>query len=374
MLDLIKNNTIYLNKYRTHSEAIIISCFFNPQNSPYRIKAFKIWYESIKHLNHSIIECVIGNTEPQLDENENIKRIYTENLLWHKETLLNNIINNLPKKYKYIFWVDADVLFNNLNWLTEGVKSLKNNNIIQPFEYCVHLDENEIKPSFNMEPLHLTHLPNLRNNKVWRSFCANFSTTSLWKDDNYNNHGHVGFAWGARREILKQVPLYDRALIGGADHIIAHASAGQIPHNCITKSFTDNIDEVNKWSKEFYDVVKGKIGFVKGDLYHIWHGDLKKRQYLKRIQDFTSKAKSITKRDENGLFISNKKDESYVKNYFKEREVCEDDGFVESMAISYITDDPLLGATVGGNIMGALIGDAMNNETEEENVDETPFS
>lgn len=64
MFDLIKNKTVFANKYHTHSEAMIVSCFFNPQNSPYRIKAFKMWYESIKHLNHSIIECVIGDAQP----------------------------------------------------------------------------------------------------------------------------------------------------------------------------------------------------------------------------------------------------------------------------------------------------------------------
>lgn len=214
MLDFIKNKTIFTNKYHTHSEAMIVSCFFNPQNSPYRIKAFKIWYESIKHLNHSIIECVIGDAKPQLEENENIKRVYTENLLWHKETLLNKVISELPKKYKYIFWVDADVIFTNLNWLVNGVKELQTNNIIQPFEYSVHLEKDEIKPSFSMDLLNGTYLPNQKNNKVWRSFCANYATTPLWKNENYNNHGHVGFAWGAKREILDRVPLYDKALIG----------------------------------------------------------------------------------------------------------------------------------------------------------------
>jgi hypothetical protein len=47
-------------------------------------------------------------------------------------------------------------------------------------------------------------------------------------------------------KFYRNMPLYDRALIGGADHIIAHAAAGQIPHSCITKSFTDNLDEVLK--------------------------------------------------------------------------------------------------------------------------------
>jgi len=179
MLDLFKNTFLYTNKYKTHSEAIVISCFFNPQNSPYRIKAFNHFYDSIKHLNHQIIECVIGDSKPQLPENENIKRVYTESLLWHKEALLNKIISELPKKYKYIFWVDADVIFNNQDWLIEAVDDFKNydTDILQPFEYCVHLEQDELSPSFDTEEYKgydVIDDPKLRHPKMWRSFCANY--------------------------------------------------------------------------------------------------------------------------------------------------------------------------------------------------------
>jgi hypothetical protein len=317
MYYLIKKKT--KTKYNIHPEAIIISCFFNPENSPYRLKAFKIFYESIKHLNHTIIECVIGNTQPQLKESENIRRLYTENLLWHKESLLNKIISELPLEFKYVFWIDADVLFTNENWLVDGVLQLQNNNIIQPFEYCVLLEKDEIKPSFSMDKIRNSYLPNAINNKVWRSFAANFISTELWKNEIYNKHGHVGFAWGAKRDILDEVPLFDKALIGGADHVIAHAAAGQIPHVCIKEAFKENIDQVKLWSNDFYKVTKGKIGFVEGDLYHMWHGDIDKRQYRER-NEYNSKIKEIINRDENGLFITNKADDYYIKNYFKQKE------------------------------------------------------
>lgn len=40
LLDKLKNLTIYRNKYHVDSDGIIISCFFNPQNSEYRKKSF----------------------------------------------------------------------------------------------------------------------------------------------------------------------------------------------------------------------------------------------------------------------------------------------------------------------------------------------
>ena len=419
LIDSFKNNFLYSDKYKTHSEAVIIACYFNPQGNPYRLIAFNKFYESIKHLNHRIVECVIGDTQAELPQTEFITRIHTPSLLWHKESLLNKIISELPTKFKYVFWLDTDVIFTNKNWLVESVKSLKTNNIIQPFEYCVHLDQDQTVPSFDLE-IERTFVgnPKTRHPKMWRSFCANHNTSAdLSCDVNYDKHGHVGFAWGARREVLDTMPLYDKALIGGADHIMAHAAAGQIGHSCITKSFTDDIVSVNAWSRLFHIIIQGKIGYVKGDLYHIWHGALEKRQYLKRIQDFTSTAKNITERDENGLHVTTNGDDEYVKQYFdhredtkkidndsrpvlktiakiddiaKLREIREkqlrkhtnqmtksetyeyyrtqypnkDNSFIESMVLGYLTDSTLQGTLLGGDILGAAIGDALNDTDE----------
>ena len=327
MFDLIKNKTIFANKYHTNSEAVVISCYFNTEKSPHRLQAFKTWYNSIKHLNHRIIECVIGDGVAELGflNDSNITTITTPDLLWHKESILNKIVSELPKQFKYIFWVDADVMFTNLDWLTDGVEVLQTKNILQPFEYCVHLNENETTPSFNLNILSVSKTPNKLNSRVWRSFCANFATNVNWESENYNEHGHVGFAWGARREILDAVHLYDRALIGASDHILAHAAAGQIGHSCILKAFdADLIDEINDWSRRFSYIVNGKIGYVKGNLFHLWHGDIKDRQYLKRVQEFSPMIKTIIKRDSNGLHITPSGfDNTYMKDYFRNREVTQ---------------------------------------------------
>lgn len=123
--DKVNNALFNTNRYRNCSEAVIIACYFNPQKNPYRLKAFKAFYETIRHLEHRIIECVIGDAKPELEESEFISNIQTPNLLWHKETLLNILINELPAKYKFIFWLDTDVRFTNNKWLLESVEVLK---------------------------------------------------------------------------------------------------------------------------------------------------------------------------------------------------------------------------------------------------------
>ena len=210
----------------------------------------------------------------------------------------------------------------------EGVQALKNGaNIIQPFEYCVHLPKDEVEPIEMKKYEEQKDIARraYSSKTVWKSFASN-CVNSGWRgqSDIYDVHGHVGFAWGAKREILDAVPMYDKALIGGSDHVMAHAAAGHIPHKCIQKSFTEDIKEVEAWSQKFYHVVRGKIDFVKGDLYHIWHGDIENRKYLQRIIEFTPKAKKITKRDSNGLYITDDVDTiDYMTQYFIAREMCD---------------------------------------------------
>lgn len=323
MLDFFENLLINRSRYKTHSEAVIVSCFFNPENSPYRLIAFQKFYKSIKHLNHVIVECLIGPAKPQLPDSPNIIRVRSDTLLWHKESLLNYAIANLPARFRYVFWIDADVKFTNNSWLPEAVEVLKTKNIVQPFEYCFHLAQDSTEPdAYDISLKSDVDDSLMLNRKIWRSFCANYVTTSYADSENYNQHGHVGFAWGARRDVLDEIPLYDRALIGGADHIMAHAAAGHLHHECIRKSFTDDIENVERWMANFYDVVQGKIGYVPGDLYHYWHGDTANRQYLKRIQDFTGLTRDIKVKDANGLYVSdNVVTRDYLKKYFRARAV-----------------------------------------------------
>ncbi len=274
-------------------------------------------------MDHSIVECVIGNSRPQLPKSKNITVVYTENLLWHKETLLNTLIKKIPKKYKYVFWLDTDIIFTNKHWMVESVKELQNHNIIQPFEYCFHMDKGELTPSDEaINCKNFVFSPLYKNRRVWRSFCANFKDGNLTEEQKkiYGLHGHVGFAWGARREIFNDVLLYEKGLIGGGDLIIAYAAANQIPHEAIVESFSDDLENIVTWSTKFSSVIKEKIGYIPGDLYHMWHGDLNKRQYIKRAKDYTSQTKLINEKDENGLYVTHREDDDYIRDYFKYRE------------------------------------------------------
>ena len=328
--------------YSKHPDSVIISCYFNPTGSKYRKKVFDQYYETIKHLDHRIIECIIGDGPSELTQVKNLEIVRTDHVLWHKESLLNKLIFSLPEKYKYVFWIDADVIFSNKNWLVDGCKELETYQVVQPFEYCVHLDKDQVEPDsgtrlFLENEFAWTSPKQASKYKIWRSFGANVITNPQYaRNNDYDIHGHVGFAWGARLDYLKSIGgLFDKALVGGADHIMAHAFIGQIPCECITKSFGD-LREIEDWSKSaFYNTggsILSGISYAQGNLYHLWHGDIEKRQYLKRIQEFQPKVNQIQHRDDNGLFVTD--DDSYVRDYFIFREVTDHISSLDGISIA----------------------------------------
>lgn len=332
MKNFFKN--LFNTGYKYHKDAVIIACYYNPENNPYRLKNFNEWYESIKHLNHKIIELSINKAPFQLPLNSNILRLSSKNNLWYKEQLLNKVIEQLvlENKYKYVFWIDCDVLLTNKNWLVDSVKEFeKGTTILQPFSHCKHLTlESTYKDISAVDKAHLQFeeaypVKKLAKEKlIWNSAAYVYNTNKVFStSQNYDLHGHVGFVWGATLESLKKQPLFEKALTGGADHIMYHASIGEFDQKDILDVYNANIKEVLEFMYKWYDVHKGKLSYVKGDLFHLYHGDLKKRDYYNRIKKFTPHTKNINKKDDNGLYIPTVEAESTYNEYYKEREAIE---------------------------------------------------
>lgn len=380
MFNFIKK---YFNKsyYKNQKDSVIISCFYNPKNNPERVKAFNRFYESIQGCNYRIIECVINGQERQTPTNDkNISVIYTDSNLWHKEQLLNTIIKKLPTKFKYVFWLDADILMSNKNWIVEASNLLKDDtNLVQLFKYCIHLNKDEELPKEKLSYIYGRQTINCPNNnrRVWKSYAYNYKyrfDNNNYYSTNYDTRGHVGFAWGARLETLREIYLYDKALIGGADGIMAYAGTNQLMSKELANTremFKDNLKYINTWSELWYKIIKGKVSYIENDLYHIWHGDIKNREYYKRIKEFSSHINEIKEKDENGLYISkNPKHNDYINNYYNRREnVSENSDTATSFALGYATGIPV-GPNFGASLVGSMlspnnqISNDSNNSTE----------
>ena len=284
-----------IKPYQPHDEATVISCYFNSQKYQSRARNFEVFYRQLKrsNVNYLIAECAFGDEAFELPDDPRIVRLRSKHPLWQKEVLLNTLVKRLPSSCRYVFWLDADVLFTNPNWMVKAVELLKTRRICQPFSIAVRLKKDEVEPAFEAETelKRLDSLSSQSNERnTWRSFAYNFAENPKAANSSmFDVHGHTGFAWGARREVLEAAPLFDRAIVGTADHIIAHAAVGQIPSECVEKAFTDlkARNQIYDWSRNFNRAAANSIGYVSGELWHLWHGELQNRRYLPRTRELS---------------------------------------------------------------------------------------
>jgi len=128
------------------------------------------------------------------------------------------------------------------------------------------------------------------------------------RNDHYFVHGHTGFAWAARREVLDYCGLYDACLTGSGDHLMAHAFAGALNSPCIPAMIGSGHKyeaHFRQWAEKLDNLVKGSLGCVDGRVLHLWHGEKFDRQYRQRNQEFKTfdfDPDRDIRRDGNGLW------------------------------------------------------------------------
>ncbi len=146
---------------------------------------------------------------------------------------------------------------------------------------------------------------------------------------------HPGYAWAAKKSTLLKINgLFDKAILGASDRLMAYAFVGKIEDSLPANSSETYRDELYRWGKLVDQHVAKRVGFVNGTIRHFWHGSRNDRQYVHRekiLQSapvpydptkmlFYDENKLIRFRPESKQFFFNS-----IKNYFNNRR---EDNFV----------------------------------------------
>lgn len=189
--------------------------------------------------------------------------IETDSPIWLKENLINLAIQRLPKGWKYVAWIDADITFLNQNWVQDTLTELKSADVVQLFQTCVNLGSKS-------EAL-----------KIDKSFgyMHKDSGTPYVPSARYG-FWHPGYAWACtRRAWLQMGGLLDWAILGSGDRHMALAWIGRVKD-----SAPGNIHPNYRGLLEEYQAAcKGlKLSYIEGTILHHWHGRIEDRKYRER--------------------------------------------------------------------------------------------
>jgi hypothetical protein len=273
----IKINKPYIKPIK--SDMAIILVYFNPCQYERLKFNIKTVYNSLMRSDIPvfIVEHCFKDQPPLFEANgQTIFTVRSQSCMFYKENLINWIVSSgkIPLQYTKYTIMDADLIFENINWYNDISILLDTNDIIQPFKYAAYL-ESDLKSI-------LRNVQGILSDKVTGKHC--------------------GFAWSVRRNFFEKVKMFDLAIFGSGDVCWS---------NIITGNKANRYNIINWMQSKYNDYfLKGQssefcASFYDQTIYHLWHGDYQNRIYCERHAIFSELSNKYNiKSDEDLLEIN----------------------------------------------------------------------
>jgi hypothetical protein len=262
-----------VQSYVMAQDICVIACFFNPCGYSSLDANAALFARTMRRSGTPflLVECAVGSQVFRLPDGADTIRVRAEAPLWQKERLLNIAIARAPKRCTKIAWVDADVLFERPDWMVAASELLEDYAVVQLFDHAVRLPQG--------------HVEFAGRGDFVQGFASVYgSDPDMAFLGSYPLHGHTGFGWAARRDVLER-GLYDACLSGSADHLMAHAFAGDLVSRCITRTLGESgpaLEHFLQWGERSHRAVGRSLSHLSGNVFHLWHGELRRRDYNRR--------------------------------------------------------------------------------------------
>ncbi len=311
--------------YKYVDDVWIIASYFNFNSYESKQQNLSVFLKSLDQsgLNYLLVECAFKAEPFVLPRSLHTIHVRCHSVMWQKERLLNLAISRLPKSCTKVVWLDADILFQNPDWVKETSRLLDKHPVVQPYEKVIRL----FRGTQNYTG----------KGDAYVSFASVLALRpGFFLSGNFDAHGHTGFAWAARRELLEKYSLYDYSISGGGDHLMAHGFCGDRSSPCVQRMVGRNTpyaDSFSRWTKRVYGAVESDIGCVPGTILHLWHGQWVNRRYSERARELLklnydpSKDLRLGRNNVWEWTNKNRPLQAWASEYFtlRKEDICEDD-------------------------------------------------
>jgi hypothetical protein len=205
------------------------------------------------------IEFVITGSKPTIAD---AFHVYGKSYLFLKENLFRILETKIPEKYTKLLFMDSDIIFEEPNWYNMLSDILETHDVSHCFETVKYLDITYHK--VNLEAKTLIIADEIEN-------------TPILTDHNGVKY-HSGFGWAFTRSWYNRVGYFDKAILGSGDAFFVYGLYGK-KFNTVEKT-TIYEKELNNWLLKFDSLPV--ISYLPVTVYHLFHGQLANRNYVKR--------------------------------------------------------------------------------------------
>ena len=238
----------------------IIFCYFRIRDAVTSKRNCLQFTEQIKAtgLPYHFVELRQSWQDFVIPADQNTTRVVSDSTLFHKERLLNIALAKLPDEVDKVAWIDADIIFQNPNWVQDTCEMLEEYPVGQLFEAVINNDAQNLPSECNASMSYKTHTHSLHG---------------------LHQACRPGYAWAARRDWLDKHKLFDFCVTGCSDSWMFLAFKGWFDTPFSQVANPAYMREFLKWAKPVSADIKGRVGYVKGTVIHLYHGSLRTRQY-----------------------------------------------------------------------------------------------
>lgn len=256
-----------------------VTCHFNPAGFAIKKQVYDQFRAATRAQGLKLLAVELspsGIFELADDDADIVLRLTEGDTLWQKERLLNIGIAALPPEVDKVIWIDADVVFDNDQWVAQTAKRLEQFPIVQCFHDCIRLGKATDLSAIMQAKKNVR--PGMGEERRQYGFVAAHR-------QNVKKVGHPGFAWAARRSLLEKHGLYDVNVVGCGDAVMACALKREM---YVTEDMRSPAYEAHArgWMNRFADDVEHSASFIDGTVFHLWHGNARFRGYGDRTHRF----------------------------------------------------------------------------------------
>jgi hypothetical protein len=255
----------------------VVTTLFNPSGFSSRTRLYRNF---ARHMEQSgvrllTVEAAFGDHDYEVTEAGNPWNVQlrTDQVLWHKERLINLGLQRLyhiePRSH-YLGWFDCDVTFANADWVRESIHKLMHHPVIQPFGQAISLDANEE---------YMWDCPSSFRKFIDQRGYHQEPPLPL----TYTFGGHPGLAWCATRPALDRLGgVYDECAAGSGDTVMSNCLKGGWDQYLPARPSAGMQASIQRWAARCDRHIEAKVGYTRGALLHHWHGKSEDRGYEKR--------------------------------------------------------------------------------------------
>lgn len=254
----------------------VIAPIFNAPRFRSRLKLYSDFARHIAERGGILytIEAAFGERAFAVTQADNPRHIQTriKDELWLKEAMINAAVARLPQNWKYVAWIDADVQFCRPDVMDETVHQLQHFPILQMWS-----EAHDLGPNYEIIQSHRSF-----------GYCYTHNLPRPEKGDYYGKgkkgfYWHPGYAWACTREAWNALGgLMDHCILGSADFHQAMCLVGD-GELTIQRPVSDRYKFlVRQWQARAEKYIQRNIGYVSGNISHMWHGSKAARRYQDR--------------------------------------------------------------------------------------------